>query len=171
MGRCKIRKLSNVTKYPDGPGVSRDFTESRFGMKSTFTRVKISNPLDRVADAIDVVARVDLSSQHLRIPAWIARRLGLNESGSRSIPTLGRGDVVSYVGPVGLRVGNRSGYTGAVIQGDEVVLGAMAMADMDLVVDPGTETVSPNPDNPNIASSVAKSALGFAGGSAERAEA
>jgi hypothetical protein len=140
-------------------------------MKSTFTRVKISNPLGRLADAVEIVARVDSSFPHLRIPARLARKLGLNEVGSRSVPALGRGDVAGYAGPVELRVGNRSGYTGAVIQGDEVVLGAMAMTDMDLVVDPETGTVSPNPDNPNIASSVAKYALGFTGGSAERAEA
>ncbi len=140
-------------------------------MKSTFTRVGISNPLDCTTDVIEVGARVDLSFPHLRIPEWLVRKLGLNEVGSRSLLALGRGDVAGYAGPVELRVGNRSGYTGAVIQGDEVVLGAMAMTDMDLVVDPETGTVSPNPDNPNIASSVAKYALGFTGGSAERAEA
>ncbi len=144
--------------------------ENRFDMKSLSAQVKINNPVDHTTNAIDVVARVDLSSQHLRIPAWIARRLGLNESGSRSIPTLGRGDVVSYVGPVGLRAGNRSGYTGAVIHGDEVVLGVMAMTDMDLVAVPETGTVTPNPDSPNIASSVAKRALRFAGGHPQRSD-
>jgi len=140
-------------------------------MKSTFTRFRIRNPLDRVTDAIEVNARVDLSFPHLRIPAWLARKLGLNEAGSRSVPAFGHGDVAGYAGPVELRVGNRNGYAGAIIQGDEVVLGAMAMADMDLVVDPETGTVSPNPDNPNIASSVAKRVLRFTGGSAEATEA
>jgi hypothetical protein len=40
--------------------------------------------------------------------------------------------------------------------GDEVLLGAIPMEDMDLVVTPMTRQVAVNPASPNIPSSVAK---------------
>lgn len=40
--------------------------------------------------------------------------------------------------------------------GDEVLLGAIPMEDMDLVVLPGAQQVVVNPANPNIAVSIAK---------------
>jgi hypothetical protein len=53
-------------------------------------------------------------------------------------------------------VANRKGLSGAMVLGDEVLLGAIPMEDLDLVVHPGTRTVGPNPANPNIPASVAK---------------
>jgi len=38
---------------------------------------------------------------------------------------------------------------------DQVLLGAIPMEDMDLVVQPRTQQVVPNPENPNIAGSLA----------------
>ena len=40
--------------------------------------------------------------------------------------------------------------------GDEPLLGAIPMEDMDLIVIPKTRTLAVNPENPNIASSLAK---------------
>jgi len=42
------------------------------------------------------------------------------------------------------------------VLGDETLLGAIPMEDMDLVVLPGTQQVAVNPANPNIAVSIAK---------------
>jgi hypothetical protein len=42
------------------------------------------------------------------------------------------------------------------VLGDEVLLGAIPMEDMDLVVRPAMRDVVPNPQNPNFAVSVAK---------------
>jgi hypothetical protein len=42
------------------------------------------------------------------------------------------------------------------VLGDEALLGAIPMEDMDLVVLPGTQSVAVNPANPNFAASVAK---------------
>jgi hypothetical protein len=53
-------------------------------------------------------------------------------------------------------VANRRGLSGAMVVGDEVLLGAIAMEDMDLVARPASRDVVPNPKNPNIAVSVAK---------------
>jgi len=45
---------------------------------------------------------------------------------------------------------------GAVVLGDEVLLGAVPMEDMDLVVVPQTREVKINPENPNFAAGLAK---------------
>jgi len=68
----------------------------------------------------------------------------------------GSKQLVPYVGPVELRFKNRVGFTGALVMGDQVLLGAIPMEDMDLVVIPRTRTLDVNPDGPNIASSTVK---------------
>jgi len=42
------------------------------------------------------------------------------------------------------------------VMGDQVLLGAIPMEDMDLVVIPKTRTLDVNPNSPNFASSIAK---------------
>ncbi len=44
------------------------------------------------------------------------------------------------------------------VLGDEVLLGAIPMEDMDLVVHPATRTLAVNPASPNFPLSVAKAA-------------
>ena len=39
-----------------------------------------------------------------------------------------------YVGPIVLKFKNRTGFVGALVLGDEVLLGAIPMEEMDLVV-------------------------------------
>lgn len=56
-----------------------------------------------------------------------------------------------------IRFKNRMGFTGALVMGDQVLLGAIPMEDMDLVVIPCSRTIDINPDSPNIATSIAKS--------------
>jgi hypothetical protein len=56
---------------------------------------------------------------------------------------------------VELRFKNRTGFTGALVMGNEVLLGAIPMEDMDLVVIPSRLSVDVNPDSPNIGVSVA----------------
>lgn len=51
---------------------------------------------------------------------------------------------------------NRVGFAGALVMGDQVLLGAIHMEDMDLVIIPKTRTVDVNPMSPNIATSIAK---------------
>ena len=52
----------------------------------------------------------------------------------------------------------RGCFTGAVIMGDEVLLGAVPMEDMDLVVQSAKRSVIANPDSLNIPVSIAKQA-------------
>jgi hypothetical protein len=64
--------------------------------------------------------------------------------------------LVPYVGPIALRFKNRIGFSGALVMGNQVILGAIPMEDMDLVVIPKTQSIDINPANPNFASTIAK---------------
>ena len=65
--------------------------------------------------------------------------------------------LVPYVGPIELRFKNRTGFTGALVMGEQVLLGVIPMEDVDLVVMPRTQSVDVNPESPNFASAIAKS--------------
>ena len=67
---------------------------------------------------------------------------------------------VPYVGPVEMHFGNRVGFGGALVIGDQVLLGALPLADMDLVVIPRERRVAVNPNSPNGASSIVKAVTG-----------
>jgi hypothetical protein len=62
---------------------------------------------------------------------------------------------VPYVGPVEVRFRNRRCFTGAMVLGQEVLLGAIPMEDMDLVLRPQLQSVDVNPESPNLPLSVA----------------
>ena len=55
-----------------------------------------------------------------------------------------------------VRFRNRRCFTGAMVLGTEVLLGAIPMDDMDLVLRPQLQSVDVNPESPNIPMSVAK---------------
>ena len=57
-----------------------------------------------------------------------------------------------------LRFKSRAGFAGELVLGDEVLLGAIPLEDMDLVVNPRDRTVDVNPASPNIASGIVKTA-------------
>ena len=63
---------------------------------------------------------------------------------------------VPYMGPVELRFRNRRCFTGAMVLGNEVLLGAIPMEDMDLVLQPQLQQIDVNPESPNMAVSLAK---------------
>ena len=64
--------------------------------------------------------------------------------------------LVPYVGPIELHFKNRTGFGGALVMGNQLLLGAIPMEDMDLVVIPKTQTIDINPAYPNFASAIAK---------------
>jgi hypothetical protein len=68
----------------------------------------------------------------------------------------GSKQLVPYMGPLLVAFANRQCFTGAMALGDEALLGSIPMDDMDLVVLPRTRQVAVNPENPNIAVSIAK---------------
>jgi clan AA aspartic protease len=120
-------------------------------------KLLLRNPRKPELQSVEVDALADSASVHLCIPPHVQLQLALEESGRKEV-TLADGSckVVPYVGPVELHFKNRVGFAGALVLGDEVLLGAIPMEDMDLVIIPNTRTVDVNPSNPNIATSVVK---------------
>ena len=84
-------------------------------------------------------------------------QLGLETIETREVTTADeKAHVVSYVGPVRVRFANRTCFTGALVIGETVLLGAVPMEDMNLVVSPSAETIVVNPNSPNIPSAIVK---------------
>lgn len=115
------------------------------------------NPRLPKQQPIEVEALADTGATHLVIPDHIRIQLSLDESSKKEI-TLADGTrkMVPYVGPIETKFKNRVAYVGAIVMGDEVLLGAIPMEDMDLIVMPQQRTVDVNPKNPNIAAAKAK---------------
>ena len=120
-------------------------------------KLTLTNPRKPELQPVEVDALADSGAVHLCIPPHVQIQLGLEEIDKKEV-TLADGSksLVPYVGPVELRFKNRVGFTGALVLGDEVLLGAIAMEDMDLIVIPKTRTLDVNPGSPNIATSVVK---------------
>jgi len=117
----------------------------------------LANPLRRELLPVEAVALADTGAVHLCIPEHVAIQLELSEQEKREV-TLADGSrqLAAYVGPVEVRFANRRCYVGAMVTGDEVLLGAIPMEDMDLLVRPMTRDVQVNPASPNVPASVAK---------------
>ncbi len=120
----------------------------------------LRNPRLPNLDPVDVEALVDSGATHLCIPKHVQIQLQLDEIDTKEV-TLADGStkLVPYVGPVELRFKSRVGFAGALVMGDQVLLGAIPMEDMDLVIIPKTRTLDVNPNSPNFASSIAKTIL------------
>ena len=120
-------------------------------------KVELRNPRKPELEAVEIDALADTGAVHLCIPPHIQIQLQLEEIDSKEV-TLADGSqrAVPYVGPIELRYRNRVGFAGALVIGDEPLLGVIPMEDMDLVIVPRTRQVIVNPLNPNMASSGAR---------------
>ena len=120
-------------------------------------KLVLKNPRLPGLKAVKVSGLVDSGAVHLCIPETIRARLKLEAIDEKEV-TLADGSRkrVPYVGPIEVRFKNRIGFTGALVVGDQVLIGAIPMEDMDLVVIPRTRTLDVNPRSPNIASTIAK---------------
>lgn len=114
------------------------------------TEVELSNPRQPERRPVVVGARADTGSMMLCIPDAVARQLDVDVESMRDVEVAdGRQAKVPYAGPVQVRFGNRTCFVGALVMGNEVLLGAVPMEDMDLVVNPRLGTVTVNPANPD----------------------
>ena len=121
------------------------------------TDITLRNPRDSSLAPLTVNALVDTGALHLCIPAHLAIQLKLEKLEEREVTTAdGVKRLCPYVGPIEVHFGNRGCFTGALVLGDEILLGAVPMEDMDLVVSPATRSVTVNPASPNVPSSTAK---------------
>ena len=119
--------------------------------------VSLSNPTRPELVAVEVSALADSGAVHLCIPEHLAIQLSLTELERREVVLAdGHRRTVPYVGPEEVRFSNRRCFTDAMVLGNEALLGAIPMEDMDLVLRPQLQRLDVNPESPNIPLSVAK---------------
>lgn len=117
-------------------------------------QIEISNAKDPLNKALTVTLLVDTGTLLLCLPARVASRLDLEELERRDVRTAdGALHRVPYVGPVLIKFENRRCLAGALVLGDEVLLGAVPMEDMDVLISPTTRTLVVNPESPDYATS------------------
>ena len=119
-------------------------------MGLTYSTIKLSNPRLPLLRPVEIKALVDTGALMLCIPQSVAFQLELEELDKRPV-TIADGTLhtVPYVGPIRIDFDNRFCFVGALVIGDETLLGAVPMEDMDLVVHPATQKLMPNPLHPN----------------------
>lgn len=121
------------------------------------TMITLRNPRYPNQEPVEVDALADTGAVHMCIPQHVAIQLRLEQSDQKEVTIAdGTKRLVPYVGPIEIRFKNRVGFGGAVVMGDQVLLGAIAMEDMDLVVSPKDRKIDINPVSPNVACSIVK---------------
>jgi len=126
-------------------------------MGYVLAEIKLKNPRLPQLNSITVNARVDTGALMLCIPEHIALQLQLESNSQREVTVAnGQKQMVSYVGPIEVLFENRNCFVGALVLGDEVLLGSVPMEDMDLVVYPIQRKLVVNPDSPNFPHALVK---------------
>jgi clan AA aspartic protease len=119
------------------------------------TEITLRNPRYPELLPMVVKALVDTGAVTLCIPEHIALQLKLDELEKREVTFAdGSRKSVPYVGPIQTSFENRGSFCGAMVMGDTVLLGAIAMEDMDLVFSPKHQRIEVNPDSPNFAQAI-----------------
>jgi clan AA aspartic protease len=121
-----------------------------------YQHIRLYNSAKPQLDEVDAKAQVDSGAMDLCVPKLVALQLKLDAIEQR-VATLadGRKEAVDYVGPVTVEVFGRHAFTGAMVMGNTVLLGAIPMQAMDVLIDPRREQLIPNPENPNIPGALA----------------
>ena len=115
-----------------------------------YAKIKLSNPRKPELSALEVVSLVDSGAIHLCIPAFVASQLELETNELRDVQTAdGAIHSLPYVGPIRVDFENRFCFVGAMVIGNETLLGAVPMEDMDLVIHPAKQQLLVNPLTPN----------------------
>jgi len=126
-------------------------------MGIVYAEVRLGNDARPDLDEINATALVDTGALHLCIPEHVALQLQLSNKQPREVQTAdGKSHLVPYASPVKISLLGRECVTGALVFGNQVLLGAIPMEDMDLVIEPARQKVTVNPWSPNIPLSLAK---------------
>ena len=120
------------------------------------SEILLRNPVHPELKSLKVSALVDTGALHLCLPEHIVLQLQLKELEKREVTLAdGRKQLASYVGPLEVAFEKRHCFVGAMVLGNEPLLGAIALEDMDLVVDPANRRLTVNPQNPDVPGSLA----------------
>ena len=119
-------------------------------MGHIFAEITLSNPRNQLLTPIVTTALADIGALMLCVPEHIALQLELDMESKREVTVAdGRSMSVPYAGPIKVEFRDRFCYVGALVLGDEVLLGAVPMEDMDLVLSPARREVTVDPYSPN----------------------
>lgn len=146
-------RRSCATRY--GRWKARERLGTKMGL--IYAMLRISNPKLPAIKPVEAEALADTGSVYLVIPETVKIQLQFEEIEKKEV-TLADGSrkLIPYVGPVELHFKKRTGFGGALVMGDEVLLGAIPRKDMDLVLLPKERRVDINPQYPNFAHALAK---------------
>jgi hypothetical protein len=83
--------------------------------------------------SIEVEAVEDATEMHLCVPEAVRARLGLEAISVRQMRGRdGLLESVPYIGPIEVRIANRLCFVGALVAGQQVVLGSIPMQDREV---------------------------------------
>ena len=104
-------------------------------MGLTTVSIQLKNPRLLDLHPIDVDMLVDTGALHMCIPEHVALQLKLEPVDTKEV-TLADGSkkLVPYVGPIQVKFQNRLGFVGALVLGDQALLGAIPMEAMDSIL-------------------------------------
>ena len=120
-----------------------------------YAELELRNGADLSLAPVRERALVDTGAAQLCIPDRLRVQLQLRELYRRKVTTAdGVEREVPYVGPIDVKFGNRGCMVGAFVLGNNVLMGAIPIEDMDLVLSPLDGTVKANPRSPNIPSAI-----------------
>jgi clan AA aspartic protease len=138
-------------------------------MGHIFADIQLSNPRKPELRSLGVKALADTGALMLCLPEHVALQLDLHTESIREVTVAdGRSMNVPYVGPVKVSFEKRMCFVGALVMGDEVLLGAVPMEDMDLLLSPSRQSIVVNPISPNIPHARIKSGVVLAERKADR---
>ena len=104
-------------------------------MGHVFAHIALSNPRKPELKAVEAKALVDTGALMLCIPEHLVLQLDLETESEPEVSVAdGRRRKVPYVGPVKVAFRDRFCYVGALVLGDEVLLGAVPLEDMSCCV-------------------------------------
>ena len=119
-------------------------------MGLVYSKITLSNSRKPELRSIEVTSLVDSGAIHLCIPEAIAFQLELETNEMRNVQTADEKiHSLPYVGPIRVDFENRFCFVGAMVIGNETLLGAVPMEDMDLIIHPARQTLTVNPMSPN----------------------
>ena len=89
-------------------------------MGQTTAKIELKNPRQPDLPPVTIDALADTGSDYLCIPRHIQRLLALEQAGTKWATLAdGTSRAAPYVGPLQIRFGNRTGFAGAVVIGDQ----------------------------------------------------
>ncbi len=100
---------------------------------------------------IKVNCMADSGAYMLVIPEHVKIQLGLEQTDQREVELAdGKIQRCEVVGPIELRFANRKAVSNAIVMGNEVLLGAIPMEELDVIIDTRGQRLIVNPENPTM---------------------